>query len=204
MNEYDIRVINNGVDTGVFMPIDCKHEIKKMFNIPVNDFIILGVSFGFGKKKGLDVFINLSRRLPNNFHIVLVGSIEKEFLPLPKNIISISRTSSQYELAKFYSAADLFVNPTREEVFGLVNIEALACGTPVLTFDTGGSPECIDNNCGSIVERDDFNKLYSEIIRICNYRPYSSSNCVKRAKEFDVKIKYKEYLDLFEQIGQKR
>lgn len=99
----------------------------------------------------MDVFIELAKRLDERFQIVLVGTDSAVAKQLPKKIISIHRTQDQQELAKIYTAADVFVDPTREEVLGLVNIEALACGTPIATFQTGGSPECIDGTCGAVV-----------------------------------------------------
>lgn len=104
------------------------------------EYMVLGVSFDWGKRKGLDVFQHLAEDLDERYAIVLVGTDDKIDSFLPDRIISIHRTHSQKELAEIYSAADVFINPTREENFPTVNIEALACGTPVITFDTGGKP----------------------------------------------------------------
>ncbi len=119
---------------------------------------------------------------------------------MPDNIISIHRTQNQTELAEIYTEADVFANPTREEVLGLANLEALACGTPVVTFDTGGSPECIDETCGAVVAKDDTDAMYNEIIRICETKPYSKEACLKRAIFFDKNKKYEEYLKLYYMI----
>ena len=91
----------------------------------------------------------MSKRLDKNkFQIVLVGTDDSIDKMLPNSIISIHRTRDQNELAEIYSAADLFVNPTREENYPTVNMESIACGTPVLTFRTGGSPEILDEKTG--------------------------------------------------------
>ena len=156
----------------------------------------MGVAFGWGARKGLDVFIELSKRLPENYQIVLVGTDDNVDKLLPDNIISIHRTQNQTELAEIYTAADLFVNPTREEVLGMVNIESLACGTPVLTFDTGGSPECIDETCGSVVEKNDIDGMTNEVIRICEKKLYSKEACLKKANSFDKDLCFKEYIQL--------
>ena len=119
---------------------------------------------------------------------------------LPDNIISIHRTQNQTELAEIYTAADLFVNPTREENYPTVNMEAIACGTPVLTFKTGGSPEILSDNTGAVVNCDDINAMEEEIIRICETHPYSEESCVERAKLFDMNNMIKEYINLYKEI----
>ena len=142
----------------------------------------------------------MASRLPDDYQIVLVGGNEQTAKKLPANVLSIHRTQNQRELAEIYSAADVFVNPTREEVLGMVNIEALACGTPVVTFRTGGCPECIDETCGSVVECDDIDALEREIIRVCKDKPYSQEACIQRARHFDQKDKFKEYVKLCEEM----
>ena len=99
-----------------------------------------------------------------------------------------------------YSTADLFVNPSREDSFGLVNAESLACGTPVLTFNTGGCPEVIDETCGSIVANGDIDALEKEIISICENKPYTTEACVARANKYDKNKKYIEYLQLYKDL----
>ena len=159
--------------------------------------IILGVAFDWGYRKGLDVFVELSKRLSKEYQIVLVGTNDENGQSLPPNIITIHRTHNQYELAEIYSAADLFVNPTREENYPTVNMESLACGTPVITFKTGGSPEILDSTCGCIVECDDVDALEEEIIKICRDKTYTKAACLEKAKQFDKKEKYQEYMELY-------
>ena len=198
LKDYPIKVIHNGIDLSVFHPI--KSDFRRNNHIDESDYMLLGVAFDWGKRKGLDVFVTISKLLPDNYKIVLVGTNREIDKELPDKIISINKTHNQTELAKIYSAANLFVNPTREEVLGLVNIEALACGTPVLTFDTGGSPECIDETCGRIVACDDINSLVAEIINICEEKPFSSKACISRAKMFDKKDRFKDYLNLYKKL----
>lgn len=196
MKDYPVKVINNGIDLSVFKPTES--DFKEKYGIGKDKFVLLGVAFGWGERKGLDVFIKLSERLDKNkYAIVLVGGNAETDKLLPKDIISIHRTQNQTELAEIYSSCDLFVNPTREEVLGLVNIEANACGTPVLTFDSGGSPECINKKSGSVVSCDDINGLIKEIERIRNERPFTKENCILRAEEFDADKKFKEYTELY-------
>ena len=198
LREYPIKVINNGIDLTVFKPIES--DFKKRYNCE-NKYIVLGVAFGWDRKKGLDVFIELSKRLDARFQIVLVGTNESVDRQLPANIISIHRTQNQSQLAEIYTAADLFVNPTREENYPTVNMEAIACGTPVLTFNTGGSPECIDNLSGTKVDRDDLDALELEIKRICEAKPYSEKDCIERASQFCMNERLSRYVDLYEEIN---
>lgn len=196
MKDYPVKVINNGIDLSVFKPTES--DFREKHGIDKDKFLLSGVAFGWGERKGLDVFIELSKRLDKNkYAIVLVGGNAETDKLLPKDIISIHRTQNQTELAEIYSSCDLFVNPTREEVLGLVNIEANACGTPVLTFDSGGSPECINKKSGSVVSCDDINGLIKEIERIRNERPFTEENCILRAEEFDADKKFKEYTELY-------
>lgn len=195
--KYPVKVINNGIDLNVFKPTKSSFRNDYKFK---NKYILLGLAYYWDNSKGLDVFIELSKRLPTNYQIVLVGTNDEIDKTLPKNIFSIHRTSSKEELVKIYSAADLFVNPTRDENYPTVNMEAIACGLPVLTFETGGSAEIINNKTGSSVKTDDINELEKEIIRICENKPYSKNDCVEHAKSFDVTNKYKEYVSLYKTI----
>ena len=197
LNLYPIQIINNGIDLLVFKPTES--NFRQKYGISNDKAVLLGVAFGWGKRKGLDVFIELFKRLDRiKYQIVLVGTDDKIDDQLPGGIISIHRTSDQVELAQIYSAADLFVNPTREENFPTVNMESLACGTPVLTFRTGGSPEILDEYSGSAVPCDDIDALEKEIVRICETKPYKREDCVKRAAQFDMYNKFKEYVSLYE------
>ncbi len=160
-------------------------------------FVILGIASAWSIYKGLDVFVELANSLPSRMKIVLVGTNEKIDQKLPENIISIHRTNNIQELVEVYSAADLFVNPTREDNFPTVNIEALSCGTPVVTFETNGSPEILDDTCGSIVPYGDTEGMKREILRIETERPFSSKACIQRAQRYRCDDKYKEYLALY-------
>lgn len=194
LQEYPVKVINNGIDLGEFYP--CGGKFRDAGGITAK-YIILGVAFVWGKSKGLDVFTELARRLGSDYRIVLVGTNSEIDKDLPDNILSVHRTQNRRELAEIYSAADVFVNPTREENFPTVNMEALACGTPVITFRTGGSPEIIDEKTGAVVERDDIDALVSEIRSACETHKFAEDDCVERAKGFAMKDRFVEYADLY-------
>ena len=193
LKDHPIKVIHNGIDLSVFYPRES--DFRKKYGLE-DQFIVLGVAFDWGVRKGLDVFVELAKRLDERFQIVLVGTNDKVDRQLPENILSIHRTQDQAELAGIYTAADVFVNPTREEVLGLTNIEANACGTPVITFRTGGSPECIDEQSGCIVEKDDVDQLEKKILFMEKAQMVSEENCVERAKIFDQHKKFSAYTEL--------
>ncbi len=198
LSEYPIKVINNGIDLNVFKPT--KNNFKEKYGIE-NKYIVLGISFGWGYKKGLDVFIELSKQLGESYQIVLVGTDVSVNEQLPKNIISVHKTQDQQELAGLYTAADVFVNPTREENYPTVNMEALACGTPIVTFKTGGSPEILDNTCGIVVDCEDTSSMKKAIIDICENGILTEDACLRRSQFFKARVLFDEYISLYNTIG---
>lgn len=195
---YPTKVIYNGIDTKIFKPTESSFRDDYELN---NKYVILGVSAVWDDRKGLDVFIELSKSLSKDkFAIVLVGTDKNVDNILPQNIISIHRTANQIELAKLYTMADVFVNPTKEDDFPTVNIEALACGTPVVAYDTGGCSEAIDENTGRIVEYNDVEYLIQTIEKDSQDRLFNREACRKRALLFDKDYRYSEYIDLYDQL----
>lgn len=195
LKEYPVKVIHNGIDLSVFRPTPS--DFRERYHIPEDKFVLLGVAFGWGMRKGLDVFVDLSQKLDTKkFQIVLVGTDDEVDKDLPKNIISIHRTQNQKELAEIYTAADLFVNPTREDNYPTVNMEAIACGTPVITFRTGGSPEIVREDSGVVVDYNDIDALEREIIYISHAKPFKSNVCCEYGKQFDKSLCFQEYLNL--------
>lgn len=199
LKEYPVVVVNNGIDLDVFKPTPS--DFRQKYGISQDQFLLLGVAIQWVPRKGADVFMRLARRLdPERFKIVLVGTDDAIDKQLPENIISIHRTANQTELAEIYTAADLFVNPTREDTFPTVNMESIACGTPVLTFHTGGSPEIIDGKTGAAVDCDDEEALYRSIIRIEADRPFAREDCRAHALFYDENRKFREYAQLYRSI----
>lgn len=189
-----ITTIHNGVDVGVFKPVPSM--------VWSNGFSILGVASIWDKRKGLEDFITLRCLLPSDYHITLVGLSEKQIRSLPAGITGLKRTTCIEELVSFYSGANVFVNPTYSDNFPMVNIEALACGTPVITYNTGGSPEAVDDNTGLVVDQGDVGAMAEAIVSVCSKgREYYSSACRRRAEEqFDRNKCYQQYLDLYEDL----
>jgi glycosyltransferase involved in cell wall biosynthesis len=166
--------------------------------------MLLGVANTWDKRKGLNDFIQLKKIIDNDSVIVLVGLSKKQLKSLPEDIIGIARTENIDELADLYSAADIFLNPTWAETFGITNSESLACGTTVITYRTGGSPEAIDEQTGIVVPRGDIISLFSAISEIRkNGKSYYSTSCISRAMKFYNKdINYQGYIDLYKTLLQ--
>lgn len=199
LQEYPVKIINNGVDLNVFQPTP--GDFRRRYKLE-NQFILLGVASLWNERKGYQYFLDLATQLRPDEKIVLVGVSEKQIKALPPGMIGIAKTNSTAELAEIYSAADLFINPTLEDNFPTTNLEALACGTPVVTFNSGGSPECLDENCGLVVERGDLPGLTAAIatVRKVGKAAYRA-HCQKRARErFDRDARCAEYLNLYKEI----
>ncbi len=194
---YPVKVINNGIDLDVFKPVSS--DFREKHGIGSDGvFLILGIAYDWSAYKGLDVFIKLAKRLPDNFRIVMVGTNDTIDQQLPSNVISIHKTNNVQELVEVYSAVNLLVNPTREDNFPTVNIEALSCGTPVVTFETNGSPEILDDTCGSVVPYGDTDAIEKEILRIAADNPFSPEACIQRASRYRREDKFKEYVRLYD------
>lgn len=196
-NNHPIKVINNGIDLNIFKPVET--DFRKKYNLE-DKFIILAIAYYWDEGKGLHVFQNLVKQLPDNFQIVMVGTNDEIDKQLPDNIISIHKTYNQQELVEIYSACDLFVNPTTDDNFPTVNMEALACGLPVLTYDTGGCAEIIDSKSGMSVPSKDYEGLKEKILYIESNRPFNKQDCVKRGQQFNMVDKYNEYVELYKEI----
>ena len=163
--------------------------------------MILGVvDSGF---KGKKEFIELSK--DSNYQVVIVGMRKKWKKDIPDNIICIPRTNSQKELAEFYSAADVYVNPTQNDTFPTTNIESIACGTPVVTYNAGGSPEILDEHTGIVVNRDDINALHKAIDSIlANGKQYYLNACRNRAvQNYNKNERFRDYLNLYSELLRK-
>ena len=199
LKDYPVKVINNGINLSIFQPTPS--DFRERYKL-TDKKVILGVASGWSYRKGLDVFIELFHRLdPDIYKIVLVGTDDKIDKQLPEGIISIHRTQNQRELAQIYTAADVFVTPTREENFPTVNMEAIACGTPVVTFDTGGSSEAITPNTGLVVgTENNMLEITRQVMRVCEEQPFLVADCVNRAQEYDAKKKFFAYYKLYCQV----
>ena len=161
LREYAVQVINNGIDTSVFKPT--VSDLRHRYGLE-GQKIVLGVSNGWDTNKGLCYLERMARELPPGWKVVIVGLSAEQVQRLPGNMLGIQRTSSPRELAAWYTAADVFVNPTLEDTYPTTNLEAQACGTPVVSFDSGGAPETLLPGNGYAVKRLQYDALLEKTI----------------------------------------
>lgn len=189
MSGYKTDVIHNGIDTSVFYPR--KTTLKE--NLGLSDkVVVMGCATAWDKMKGLSDFYKLSERLGSGFKIVLVGLTDCQIKKLPSGIIGIKRTASPNQLAEYYSMADVFLNLSYCENYPTVNLEAMACGTPVITYRTGGSPESVEKNGGIVVDKGNIEDVTKAILNSLN----SISNHFVPL-ESDYKTMVNKYVDLY-------
>lgn len=183
LSEYQTVVINNGIDLSVFKPTES--DFRERFGL-TDKKIILGVAGVWTEKKGFNDFLELAKLIDDSYRIVLVGVNDKQLKMLPSSVIGIKRTNDVKELAEIYTAADVLFNPTYEDNYPTVNLEAQACGTPVITYPTGGSVESVpsENVVNSV------NEFY-ELLR-------SSKELVIAKTSFSKQEKYSDYVRLYE------
>lgn len=202
LSKHDLRTIHNGINLQTFQPQADTAAVRQRLGIGERK-MVLGVASVWTDRKGLPDFTQLRQQLDQDaYAIVLVGLSEAQLAQLPKGITGIRRTNSVQELAALYSAADVFVNPTWEDNFPTTNLESLACGTPVITYRTGGAIEPIDEHTGVIVEQGDIQSLASHIATITHHPKHRYTPlCRQRAERlYNKEDRYQEYLQLYEEL----
>ncbi len=193
-----IEVIKNGVDLSVFKPIEKTNEDGTLS--------VLAVSSVWHKEKGLEDIYELRKLLPEKYRVCVVGLSESQLKGLPVGIEGIQRTQNVQELVRLYSQANVLINPTYADTFPTVNLEALACGTPVITYRTGGSPEAVSPETGVVVEQGDVAGMADAIRSICDKgKEHYTDACRKRAEEhFDKDKCFEKYVELYEGLVSQR
>ena len=197
LNDYPITVIHNGINLEIFKP----QSILPLSNRKKN---ILGVANVWSPRKGLDAFLQLATMLDDSYHITLVGlnrqqqkKIQKKY---PHKITTLQRTANLEELVMLYRNAYVFVNPTLEDNFPTTNLEALACGTPVITYKTGGSPESLDETCGVVIEKNNIHALYNAILSLEHNPLITPFACRQHALLYDQNTCFANYMTLYKKI----
>ena len=206
LGNHKIQTITNGIDISLFSPRDDKTLVatRQSLGIPRECKMILGVASAWDERKGLNDFIKISALIPENWKIVLVGLNEKQINNLPANIIALQRTTNAQQLADIYATADVFVNPTYADTYPTTNLEAISCGTPVITYLTGGSPESITEQTGIVLQQGDIKGIISAINTLVqNNRTEQSKICRAYAeKHFDRNDRFLDYVNLYNELLQ--
>jgi len=201
LNKYPVLTINNGIDLEKFKPLDNYLSIKEKYKI-FKDFIILGVASTWDEKKGLNFFHELNNHIEEDETIVLVGLSEDQIKKLPQNVIGIKRTENVDELAALYSLSNVFFNPTLEDTYPTTNLEAIACGTPVITFNTGGSIESVNKDTGFVIEKNDLKGFLEKknLIKKNNKDFYTTKCRLFAEKNFNKSERFKDYINLYSKL----
>jgi putative colanic acid biosynthesis glycosyltransferase len=198
LKDRNCVVIPNGIDTDVFHP--CGREMKKELGIE-DQKMVLAVAMSISSRKGSQDLVELAKLLPKDAVLVLVGLAEKERDLFPESVIVRPRTKNQGELAKYYSAADVLVNPTHEDNFPTVNLEAQACGTPVVTYEVGGSSESLTKETGVVVPENQIDLLCKAVLEAAEEKDQRMEACRQNIlQNYSRKLFTKRYLDLYNAI----
>lgn len=194
------RTIYNWVDTDMFAPRNTT-SLREKLGIKKTDFVVLGVAQNWTRTKGFDDFVDIANMEPD-FKIVMVGTVLDKSKVLPKNVICVGVAKSTEELISYYSMADVFFNPTLRETFGKVTTEALACGTPVVAYDTTATSELIAPGCGFLVKPKDVNDTVHKIrqIREAGKDEYSDTCRNVAVMKFSHTALWRQYLNLYNDI----
>ena len=206
LSEYTCHQIYNGIDINVFTPCLDTEKYKEAYHIPKDKHIILGVASNW-YRKGLPDFIKLFDKIDTSKAvIVLVGLHADEKKHLPEGIIGISRTENVNELVALYSMASVFFNPSLEDNFPTTILESLACGTPVVTYNTGGCGEALTNEIGAIVNQGDREAILAGIERFsASKSPELANACRTRiVQAFNKDERFNEYFNMYKSIISKQ
>lgn len=195
LKEYDVLQIPNGIDLTAFQPV-CG-TFREKYGLQEKK-IVLGVSSVWSEGKGYSDYLKLAKILPEDYCVVLVGVTPEQKAALPENMIGITRTNHVSELAQIYTCADVFVNMTYLDTYPTVNLEAQACGTPVITYRTGGSPESLDESCGWVLRQADVQAVADTILGVENWKDYSQY-CTDRSAAFDKKRMCQDYTEIYQE-----
>ena len=197
------HVIHNGINTNIFN-IYNPEQVKQKYGLN-GKHILLGVASIWSREKGFDDCIQMADFLHPDEMLVLVGVRPEQQKKLKKNMLGIPRTENIHQLAELYAAADAFINPTWQDNYPTVNLEAIACGTPVVTYRTGGSIEAITDQTGFIVPQGNVKEML-EAARLISQRgkAYYQQPCRTYALEnFRKEDRYQDYLDLYDKLTER-
>lgn len=200
LKNLPINTIYNGIDINIFKPQNISKS-EKCTNF-IDKFIVLGVANVWDNYKGLKDFIEIRKSLPDDYIIILIGLNSKQIRELPNGIIGIQRTNNMTELAQYYSIADVYLNTSIEETYGMTTCESMACGTPVIVYNSTALPELVTKETGFVVEPGDLNNVISILksLKSSNKDKYSNACRNRVIHYFNKDERFIEYLDLYKNL----
>ena len=205
LKDHSIVTINNAVDLSVFKPKEINSHLIKKYNIS-NKFIMIAAATAWSKNKGFDDYLELSSLLSDDEIIVLIGLKDDVIKKLPFNIIGISRTENQMELADWYNIADVVLNLSYQETFGMTSAEGFACGKPTIVYNVTASPELVSKDeLGYIIEPGNISEVYKAVKIIKeNGSNFYADICRENAIEnYSTDIQFQKYIDLYKKLLKK-
>ena len=205
MGKYPVEVIHNGIDTAVFdhnrLIADLDIESNKCADETAwsDKKILLSVASIWDERKGLKDLVALSDKLSDDYVMVIVGLSKHQISRLPKGVIGITRTENIEELVSLYSRAHIFINPSLEESFSLVTVEALSCGCPCIVLDTSAVAELVNDDNG-VVLHSHKPEDYLDAIKSIENRGYSRESVRATALKYDNKYMLEGYMRLYGEV----
>ncbi len=202
LNNFDISTIPNGIDISVFYPRNNKSHILKKYNLNTQKKYLIASGTTWNFNKGILDYKKLSKLLPKNIILILVGIKNHKIFAGETNIKCISRTESQDELAELYSISEILLCLSYKESFGLTPIEAMACGTPAIVYDNTALPELVTKNTGDIVETGNISLVLSSIKKILNKgKEFYYQECINHVNNnYDKEITYNNYIKIYKEL----
>ena len=209
LKDKDIRLIYNGVDEKIFKNTD-KIEARKKINLPLDKKIMFFSAFGSIKnpQKGGKYLIETYKQFKDRDDVVFLNAGGNE-ANSKDNWIDIPYISDEAEMALYYSASDLFIFPSMADNCPLTVLESLSCGTPVITFNTGGIPELVEHlKTGYIANYKDADDFISGVkIFLDNDELRQNAGIEARAaieRSFTLDTMVNNYLELYQEVFNKR
>ena len=197
LKECKVMTIHNGINLNDFKYTESSFREKYHLE---DSFIVLAVASVWDTTKGIEDLKELANSLPENIKLVVVGGTLSSNTTSIENALCIPRTNTVKELCEIYSASDVFINLTKQDTFPTVNIEALACGLPVITYKTGGSPEILTDKTGIVVEKNNIKKIKEVLIELAKNNSFKIEDCIEVASHYSLDKMYESYLGLYKKV----
>ena len=198
LKECKVMTIHNGINLNDFKYTES--SFRKKYHLE-DSFIVLAVASVWDTTKGIEDLKELANSLPENIKLVVVGGTLSSNTTTIENALCIPRTNTVKELCEIYSASDAFINLTKQDTFPTVNIEALACGLPAITYKTGGSPEILTEKTGIVVEKNNIEKMKEVLNELSKNNSFKKEDCIEVASHYSLDNMYEAYLKLYEEIS---